>query len=1503
MKNLRFIHKLYLGIGVSLFLFMTGSIITNTFLLKKTIQENYQRELMNINESLYQLAYNTYKTNQHWVNNNLNVADYFVENKSSIDHQIKIPFEIENQITHKKTIKEVPLMMVDNNIELSKIVTNNIDLVDYITEQVGGTVTIFQLIDEGLLRVSTSVKHDNGNRAIGTYIPTDSPVYKSIVNGKIFRGRAFVVNDWYITAYKPIYNKEEIIGAIYVGVKQTELQELKESLKKLNLNNTYFPLIFDLKGNLIVKTEIEQKNIYDIKDINDQLFIKEVCNKIENKSEYKGEILYQWKQGDHFENRKMYYEYLSEMGWIISTSINSDVLKKPLYKQTISNVVISIILLIIVFLFVIILGKRFTRQLNILKESMTAYTAKNFDLRAKVVTKDELGELAGLFNNMADKLDGLYKNLFEKVEERTKELNVKNEEMQQQFHEIEQQNEEIRAINDEVQVMNHDLAESESKIRRLIDNLGEEYIFYAQALNDKYTFVSPSMKTILGYEIKEINFGLGEVLTNNPINEKALNYTRKTKNGIKQPPFEIEVYSKSGNKHILEILEVPVFNKNNEIILIEGIAHEITERKRSEQVKGILKEISIAVNECETIKDLSIIIKEQLHTIIDTSNFYVAIYDKKTDSFSIPFMADENDDIAHFPAGKTMTAYVTKTKKSLLATDKKQQKLNDKGLITFVGTPSKIWLGVPLIIKNNVIGVMAVQSYDNDKAYNIADQQILEIISGQIALAIERKDAEEKEKEQQDLFNKITSSANDAIIVINDEEKVIFWNPSAEKIFGYTSKEILGKNIHTLILPEEYKAAQELAFKKYKISGKGNVIGKTVELTALRKNGEEFPVSLSLASVKIKDKWNAIGTVRDVTERKIAEEKLKEEKDYAERILTVVPSAVFTVDTDEIITSWNKKAELITGWTAKEIIGKKCDTIELSTYAEDCGLFNKPIKKSIINKECTLKTKDGRIVTIMKNADYLHDVEGNIIGGIESFEDITKRKKAELVKEVTNHISNAVNTSENLIELIKYIQEELSRLLDTSNYYVALFDENSDTISMPFYDDEKDKITNIPASGTLTGYIIKKKISLLATDDDLVEIAKKENFELIGSPSKIWLGVPLIIQEKAIGAIAVQSYDDENAYSQSDLEVLEVISHQISRAIERKRNSDELKEKNSELSIQKEELLTALENLKDTQSQLIQTEKMAALGTLIAGIAHEINTPLGAINASVGNMSDSLETVIEGLPDLIQKLLNSELKLFLRVLKYVDETSPDLTSKEKRQLKKSIISILKENNIKEADKIAEMIIYMKLNNRLDSLLPLLKSENVIFILSNARNMVSLKKNTKNITVAVNKAAKVVFALKKFVHRDHIGEMAPADIIDGIETVLTLYHNQIKQGVEVIKEFNPIPNISCFADEINQIWTNLFHNSLQAMENKGTLYIKTWEEKGFANISVEDTGGGIPEEIRERIFEPFFTTKKAGEGSGLGLGIVKKIIDKHSGEIKMEVKDGIGTTFIISLPIV
>ncbi|MEC9361958.1 MAG: DAHL domain-containing protein [Pseudomonadota bacterium] len=302
------------------------------------------------------------------------------------------------------------------------------------------------------------------------------------------------------------------------------------------------------------------------------------------------------------------------------------------------------------------------------------------------------------------------------------------------------------------------------------------------------------------------------------------------------------------------------------------------------------------------------------------------------------------------------------------------------------------------------------------------------------------------------------------------------------------------------------------------------------------------------------------------------------------------------------------------------------------------------------------------------------------------------------------------------------------------------------------------------------------------------------------------------------------------------------------------RSFRELDEANDHLEEQVEarthDLSDALKELKASQAQLIQSEKMASLGQMVAGVAHEINTPLGYARSNA-------EIVRNALGD-IRSLVDAQTRAL------------DLMTHEETDVEQVADALTTAQGIGESLNAAELV------GELDSLL------------------VDTDHGLKQI-------AELVGSLKDFSRVDR-SRSDLFDVNDGIDAALKICQNQLKNRVEVVKAYGELPQIECSPSQLNQVFLNLINTAAQAIDGEGRIYIHTTPSARGVSIRVLDTGCGMSEEVRARIFEPFFTTKPVGKGTGLGLSIVYRIIEDHGGSIDVRSTPGKGSEFTIELPL-
>ncbi len=399
-----------------------------------------------------------------------------------------------------------------------------------------------------------------------------------------------------------------------------------------------------------------------------------------------------------------------------------------------------------------------------------------------------------------------------------------------------------------------------------------------------------------------------------------------------------------------------------------------------------------------------------------------------------------------------------------------------------------------------------------------------------------------------------------------------------------------------------------------------------------------------------------------------------------------------------------------------------------------------------------------------------------------------------------------------------------------------------------------------------------------------------------------WVTQPILLLNEAAKNITAGNYDDTPELDRRDELGGLGRSFKI-MALQLKTSFQKLQSVNQALAESQAELAETNRSLElqvqQRTEKLVQSEKLAALGQLTAGIAHEINTPLGAIQASGNNIATALEESMASLPILLRQLPEEQLQAFLKLLSVSQEPRALMSSRETRALRKAWQKQLTHHGIEQARVLAESLSAMAVPVEPEPFLVLLQASNSQEIIEVAYGLSVISNGTANIQLAVARAAKIVFALKSYTRQDYQEKRVLASIPETLETVLTLYQNQLKHNVDISRNYLDIPKIYCYPEPLAQVWTNLIYNALQAMDYQGRLEIKMEECDRHIVVSITDSGSGIPPEIQARIFDPFFTTKGAGEGSGLGLDIVNKIVQKHQGRIELESQPG-RTTFHVWL---
>ncbi len=534
--------------------------------------------------------------------------------------------------------------------------------------------------------------------------------------------------------------------------------------------------------------------------------------------------------------------------------------------------------------------------------------------------------------------------------------------------------------------------------------------------------------------------------------------------------------------------------------------------------------------------------------------------------------------------------------------------------------------------------------------------------------------------------------------------------------------------------------------------------------------------------------------------------------------------------------------------------------------------------------------------------NYVASHVATIVARWQSHREVT-RANAELARSadtlrMLGDIGKDLTGSLDVLSICHTLERHLGALMPLDAFGIALLSAAGNTLDYVYYMEDGiiDTASSFPLDHptSLAVLTFREDRELTLFNETVLEAAP--DAESISPSAPILSAVfrPLIANGRRIGVATVQSHDAD-AYQDRHLEVFRSAVAYAAIALA---NADAY----ASAEKARKQAAQALADQRQAEAQLVHSEKMAALGQLIAGVAHEINTPIGAIKSSGRNISESLATSLLGLPALLDRLDEEHRRRFSDLITGASASRDVLSTREERAIVRELTGRLEGLGIPQARHRAGLLVQLQAHTDLDTVLPLLLHPDADMILDTAYGIATITTNADNINTAVDRVAKIIFALKSFSRFGGAQVWTESDLREGLETVLTIYQNQIKQGVDLVRQYEEVPAVRCLPDELNQVWTNLIHNALQAMEHQGTLTVGLRQVGDDVLVSVGDTGSGIAPDILDRIFDPFFTTKKAGEGTGLGLDIVRKIVEKHQGRIHVDSEVGRGTTFTVVLPI-
>lgn len=744
---------------------------------------------------------------------------------------------------------------------------------------------------------------------------------------------------------------------------------------------------------------------------------------------------------------------------------------------------------------------------------------------------------------------------------------------------------------------------------------------------------------------------------------------------------------------------------------------------------------------------------------------------------------------------------------------------------------------------------------------------------------------------------------------------LIYGSEGAQRIYGVKSNSWKLSDIQKIPLPEYREKLNKALLNLIQYNEPYDV-----EFKIKREDGR----ILNIHSVAEYDKETnkVFGVIEDITDKKEAEDKLKADEELFRAISNLTMDYLFSTSVNEegkLVHNWFGGAfEKLTGYSFDEY--RERGGWMSMLHPEDVEVDNKAMQKlfmneSVVNEVRTIH-RNGSVVWVRVYAKPVWDPEKNRLQGIQgAVQDITQFKRSQLIQQIQYNIANAVTTSIKSAELFAMVRKELSQLMDTKNFFVAFYDEKTDTLKADLDRDEKDEIGTWPAKNSLTGYLIKKSKTLLLTKNDIIDLSNKGLIELVGTLPEIWLGSPLKINNKVIGAVVIQNYNDRNAYDQTSQKIFEVIANQLSLYIQRKKAEEDLLVLARAIH---QSPLTII--ITDTSGKIVYTNPSIkkSTGYSIEEVIGQ-NTRIFSSKHHPDEFYKNLwDTILSGKDwegEILNKNKKGELfwehQIISPVINEEGITTNFIALKEDVTEKKNMIEeIIKAKERAEASERLKTEFLAQISheirtpiNIMSSNAQLIKDEVESFVDEDVLGLFASIARASHRMIRTVDLILNMSELQTGAYRPVYKEInLDTDVLQSLQIEYLHLAQSKKLTIDYVCQ-TAYPVIEADEYSVMQIFANLIDNGIKYTD-AGKISIRLFENHtGEKIVEIKDTGIGMNKEFLERIFEPFVQEEhgytRSFDGNGLGLALVKNYCELNNARIEVESEKGSGSKFRVT----